>query len=377
MTRMNFLTCALFMLSTGFASCSDNDYKEASPDPNVTVSSSPGSLSVGYEETQATISVSASREWMAYSEDSWITLEGDYLNPTTGEISTVETSATITLNIEANTGEERVGTVVLKAGTNRTYVTVTQEAAPYQDITCPLDGYTLVWNDEFDSGSVPGDDWTHEVWGPYTVNNELQYYVDGATPAGSRVTEVSDGTLKINCLKESGNVYSARLYAKVKEGWKYGYIEASIKLPGGKGTWPAFWMMPVNYTSWPDDGEIDIMEEVGYNPNYCVSTIHCNKYNNGGTSVESATNYIATAESEFHTYALEWTADYMTFYHDNVAVLTYSNDGMGNDAWPFGNPFYVILNVAWGGSWGGAMGVDESVLPATMEVDYVRVFQKE
>lgn len=135
-------------------------------------------------------------------------------------------------------------------------------------------------------------------------------------------------------------------------------------------------MMPVNFTSWPGDGEIDIMESVGYDPNVVVSTIHCNKYNNGGTAIESARTSVATAYSEFHKYALEWTADKMVFYVDGKQLLTYNNDGTGKDAWPFDSPFYVILNLAWGGSWGGLQGVDESCLPATMEVDYVRVFQK-
>ena len=135
-------------------------------------------------------------------------------------------------------------------------------------------------------------------------------------------------------------------------------------------------MMPVNFKSWPGDGEIDIMEEVGYDANVVVSTIHCNKYNNGGTAIESARKSVPTAQSNFHKYAVEWTNDYMTFYVDGEKILTYNNDGSGKDAWPFDAAFYPILNLAWGGAWGGQQGLDESCLPATMEVDYVRVFQK-
>jgi beta-glucanase (GH16 family) len=134
-------------------------------------------------------------------------------------------------------------------------------------------------------------------------------------------------------------------------------------------------MMPVNFKQWPADGEIDIMEAVGYNPNVVYSTIHCTKYNNGGTAIESANKAVDTGQSDFHLYGLKWTKDYMTFYVDNQAILTYNNDGTGVNAWPFDNPFYIILNLAWGGSWGGSQGVDESALPASMEVDYVRVFQ--
>lgn len=240
---------------------------------------------------------------------------------------------------------------------------------PSTDIEAP-EGYSLVWNDEFE-GSELSSDWTFEVAGPGFVNNELQSYVKG-----SDVAEVSNGTLKINLFKDGSDIKSARIYAKRNQGWQYGYFEASIRLPEGKGTWPAFWMMPVNFTTWPGDGEIDIMESVGYDPNVVVSTIHCNKYNNGGTAIESARRTISNAYTEFHKYALEWTSDKMVFFVDGVKLLTYNNDGTGNDAWPFNAPFYIILNLAWGGSWGGVQGVDESCLPATMEVDYVRVFQK-
>lgn len=261
--------------------------------------------------------------------------------------------------------------MIVWCGGTRRAVKVSQAGveAPDTEITAP-DGYSLVWNDEFD-GTELSSDWTFEVAGPGFVNNELQNYVKG-----NDVAEVSNGTLKINLYKDGNDIKSARIYAKRNQGWKYGYIEASIKLPEGKGTWPAFWMMPVNFTSWPGDGEIDIMESVGYDPNVVVSTIHCNKYNNGGTAIESARTSVATAYLEFHKYALEWTADKMVFYVDGKQLLTYNNDGTGKDAWPFDSPFYVILNLAWGGSWGGLQGVDESCLPATMEVDYVRVFQK-
>ena len=171
-------------------------------------------------------------------------------------------------------------------------------------------------------------------------------------------------------------MYSGRVYAKRNTGWKYGYIEASIKLPKGKGTWPAFWMMPVNFHSWPADGEIDIMEEVGYHPNYVSSSLHANAHvHSNGTQVTHEM-FCDGAEGEFHTYAIEWTAENITTYVDGKVQLSYNNRGLGRDDWPYDDPFYVIFNLAWGGDWGGAQGVDESALPVTMEVDYVRVFQK-
>ena len=237
--------------------------------------------------------------------------------------------------------------------------------------------YILNWNDEFDGLSL-GADWTHEVQSSGWVNNELQNYVNGSYN-GQRVTEVSDGTLKITARKIDGKIYSGRLYAKVSQGWKYGYFEARIKLPKGRGTWPAFWMMPCNNNfstnPWPHCGEIDIMEEVGYSPGNVSATVHCTKYNNGNTSIEHGTKYVSTAESDFHIYGCEWTENVLNFYVDGDLILSYKNDGEGKDSWPFDVPFYPILNLAWGGSWGGAQGVDESALPATMEVDYMRVYK--
>ena len=240
--------------------------------------------------------------------------------------------------------------------------------------------YRLVWNDEFDQGTTLNTAWwTHEEQGPGWVNNELQTYVDGQA-AGRRVTEIADGKLSINCFKAGSAIYSGRVYANVSTGWKYGWFEARIKLPKGKGTWPAFWMMPAGNdfatNPWPRCGEIDIMEEVGADPGDVSSTIHCQKYNNTGTAIEHATLHVADAEDEFHVYACEWTPDHLKFYVDGKMILDYANDGSGVEAWPFDKPFYIILNLAWGGDWGGYKGTDDSALPATMKVDYVRVFQK-
>jgi beta-glucanase (GH16 family) len=162
------------------------------------------------------------------------------------------------------------------------------------------------------------------------------------------------------------------------DGWLYGYFEARLKLPGGRGTWPAFWMMPKNFTAWPDDGEIDIMEEVGYRPNYVLATIHCKAYYHGIGTQKSGEKYVATAESDFHVYAVEWTPDYIWGFVDGERYFEFPNDKRGNrNTWPFNAPFYLKLNLAWGGNWGGAEGVDEAALPARYEVDYVRVFQKQ
>lgn len=244
--------------------------------------------------------------------------------------------------------------------------------------SCPLKGYTLVWNDEFGGKSLDEGKWVYQEARAGWVNHELQTYVKGATPAGKPTAEVSDGTLKIYAVKEGDKVYSARIYGHREMGFQYGYVEARIKLPVGRGTWPAFWMMPVRHVKgWPADGEIDIMEEVGANANYVSSSIHCRAYNHPMKTQKTHEMLIPTAESAFHVYALEWTPDYIRTYVDGKEQLYFENDHAGNDeTWPFYTPFYPILNLAWGGDWGGYRGIDESALPLTMEVDYVRVWQK-
>ncbi len=318
------------------------------------------------------LDVISKADWSVKSNNSWITVVKSTDNKT------------ITVTTEVNSDKnERHGSLDIISGDQKITVSVIQNSADDRDVIVPK-GYNLVWHDEFGEGTSLGSDWTHEVQNSGWVNDELQNYVNGAIN-GKRVTEVDDGKLNINCFKYNGKIYSGRVYAKVNSGWKYGYIESRIKLPKGTGTWPAFWMMPANNNfstnPWPGCGEIDIMEEVGYDPNRIHSTIHCNKYNNGGTSNESGNLYVTTAEADYHVYAMKWTHNEMIFYVDGNVILTYKNDGSGVNAWPFDNPFYIILNLAWGGSWGGQTWtgkqvVDESALPATMSVDYVRVFQE-
>lgn len=264
------------------------------------------------------------------------------------------------------------------------YTPLTPEESPAT--VNPPEGYRLVWHDEFDNGTELSNDWTHEVKGPGWVNNELQTYVNGEAD-GRRVTELKDGKLHIHCFKSNdGQIYSGRVYAHVNTGWQYGYIEARIKLPSGKGTWPAFWMMPCNVDwrteGWPYCGEIDIMEEVGVDANRVSSSLHAKGHNHTNGTQVTHEMYCEHAEGEFHVYALDWTPTKITTYVDGKVQLEYSNPNTPSTAdpkwdWPYDRPYYVILNLAWGGMWGGYKGVDESALPVTMEVDYVRVFQKE
>ena len=371
-----------FLLSLAAVVCgcggSDND----DPLPStVNITLSQESIEAPAEGGTYTINVNTTgKEWNAYADQEFIIV---------GAKNTAAQTGTLTVAVPANpTTSVRTGTITVMSGSARKSISVTQMAAEESPYYAP-EGYQLVWQDEFDGnyGYAPNENgvprtelnpdyWTHEVKSAGWVNHELQNYVNHKTPEGKLVTELRNGKLRITALKENGKVYSGRVYAKVKEGWKYGYIEASIKLPKGKGTWPAFWMMPVNFRSWPADGEIDIMEEVGYHPDYVSSSLHANAHvHSNGTQVTHEMK-CAGAEGEFHTYAILWTAKNITTYVDGKVQLSYDNRGLGRDDWPYDDPFYVIFNLAWGGDWGGAQGVDESALPATMEVDYIRVFQK-
>ena len=339
------------------------------PKPAVAITVSQENISVPASGGEYTINVTTTgKEWGAYTNQDFITYDTK---------NTMSQSGSVTIKVASNPlTEVRKGEVTIQSGAARKTIAITQEAAEESPYYSP-EGYSLVWHDEFDEGSeLNPNDWTHEVQNSGWVNHELQNYVNHKTPGGKSVTEIRDGHLRITALKENGKVYSGRVYAKRNSGWKYGYIEASIKLPKGKGTWPAFWMMPVNFRSWPADGEIDIMEEVGYHPDYVSSSLHANAHvHSNGTQVTHEM-YCKGAEGEFHTYAIEWTGKNITTYVDGKVQLSYNNRGLGRDDWPYDDPFYVIFNLAWGGDWGGAQGVDESALPVTMEVDYVRVFQK-
>lgn len=369
-TRYLLPFLSLFLLT----SCGGDDEPKVTNDDSLTVSQT--SFEFSADPAEATFAVTASGEWTAVSEASWITVTNTGTTSAGGSVKVkVAENASLT---------DRTGSILVMSGRARASVSVLQKGrvpAPVDPSIDVPEGYTLVWHDEFDNGTtLNADSWTHQVAGPGWVNNELQTYVNGSYD-GQRVTELNNGRLSINAFKANGKVYSGRIYAMENQGWTYGIFEAAIRLPKGKGTWPAFWMMPANndYAAnpWPRCGEIDIMEEVGYNPNYTSSSIHCESYNHTKGTQKTAERLTSGAQDDFHIYRLEWTEDYIRTYVDGRILLSFDNDKKGDVAtWPFNKPFYIILNLAWGGDWGGAMGVDESCLPATMEVEYVRVFQR-
>lgn len=371
---MLLMPLALMALSCG--SDSDDDGGSAA-ESSVTVSSM--SLDFDGNAGSQAVTVVANHEWTSIVSEDWISIDPK---------NSVSDETKVNVMVQKNTGfDGRTGTVTIMCGSVRETITVVQaggDGVPDPSvITCPIPGYKLVWNDEFDKGTeLNGSDWTHEVQKSGWVNNELQNYVYHKSPGGKNVTEIKGGTLRINCFKENGKVYSGRVYAHVGTGWQYGYFEARIKLPSGKGTWPAFWMMPVgndwSTNPWPMCGEIDIMEEVGCVPNEVSSSLHTQDYNHTKGTQKTHAMTIADAEGAFHVYALEWEPGKITTYVDGKVQLAVTCEQMGSDhnQWPFHYAFYPILNLAWGGMWGGMNGVDDRALPVTMEVDYIRVFQK-
>ena len=260
------------------------------------------------------------------------------------------------------------------------------ETAEYVEpsIAAP-EGYELVWHDEFDTAGVSSpstDNWWYETGDGGWGNNELQDYVSGGKYNGVRIAEVSDGTLKITAQKIDGKVRSVRM--NTVQSWTYGYFEGRLKLCKGKGTWPAFWMMPKNFRAWPDDGEIDIMEHVGSIPNRASFALHTvEKNGTRGNNWHATKMFDYSLADDFHTYAVEWAQeekdgkDVIRFFVDGVQYAEQWEAKIdNNDSWPFNKPHFIILNLAIGGTMGGS--VDDAIfnVPRIMYVDYVRVYQR-
>jgi beta-glucanase (GH16 family) len=249
---------------------------------------------------------------------------------------------------------------------------------PFKPIEQPAKVYgfesTVAWSDEFDTNGAPDPTkWTYDIGGSGWGNNELEYYTNTTNNA-----VIKDGILTIIAKKESMggmNYTSSRMASKNGSDMLYGRIEVKAKIPAGTGTWPAIWMLPNDYAygSWPNSGEIDIMEHVGYDPNNVHFSVH-NQLYNGGNSKTSTLN-IPTAFIEFHVYRADWTPTAVKGYYDDKLIFTYANDGKGSAGWPYDKPFHILLNLAVGGNWGGIKGVDDSIFPVSMQVDYVRFYK--
>jgi len=237
----------------------------------------------------------------------------------------------------------------------------------------------LLWSDEFEGTALDLSKWETVIGNgcPNLCgfgNQELQYYTDDP-----QNLQVKDGILTITALNDSiadSGYTSAKLITKGKASWKYGRMEVRARIPAGRGNWPAIWMLPEEnkYGGWPRSGEIDIMEHVGYDQGTLWGTIHTQSFNHIKQTEKNDSVSVPDISDEFHVYAVEWRADRIDWYLDDQRYHTFKNTGDGPDDWPFDQPFYMIINLAVGGTWGGKQGIANDIFPNRLEIDYVRVY---
>lgn len=237
--------------------------------------------------------------------------------------------------------------------------------------------WELVWEDNFEVAGLPDSKiWSYEEG--YIRNNEAQYY----TKERMENARVENGNLVIEARKDNWNghkITAASINTYGKKSMLYGRIEVKAKLPTGVGTWPAIWMLGDvihNGTGWPACGEIDIMENVGYEPDVIHANIHTKAYNHVKGTNKGNKITIEKPYESFNVYAVEWFEDHMDFYLNDKLYFSFKNEGTGNDVWPFDKPHYLLINFAVGGGWGGQKGIDETIFPQKYYIDYVKVYKE-
>ena len=235
--------------------------------------------------------------------------------------------------------------------------------------------WVLVWSDEFDVEGYPDPSrWRYEEG--YVRNDEAQYF----TRERLENARVEDGKLIIEAHRDNWNgqeITSASLHTAHRGDWLYGRVEVRAKVPQGTGTWPAIWMMPTDseYGYWPASGEIDIREYVGFMPELLHANVHTEAYNHTLGNNSGAAFTVSQPWENFVLWAIEWCPEEIVFFYEQEEVFRYINQNTGSTQWPFDKRFYLILNLAIGGSWGGTQGIDTTIFPARFEIDYVRVYQ--
>ncbi|MDJ0758156.1 MAG: family 16 glycosylhydrolase [Woeseiaceae bacterium] len=286
------------------------------------------------------------------------------------------TDGKLEIRFEATAGQPILSAVVVR------------EQAPRSD------EWELVWSDEFDYDGVPDPaKWSYNIWKPGKVNLEEQYYTDR-----EKNVRVEDGMLVIEAHLEDyeGAKYtSGRIHTEGKADFMYGRFDIRAKVPRGQGTWPAVWMLPSDAfkyattceagadwqgsstcDAWPNSGEIDILEHVGYQMGHVHGTVHNRAYYWVNWEQRKGRLLDFDVDTEFHVYSVEWSEDRIDMFVDDVLYFTYMNEGTGWEAWPYDHPYNLIINIAMGGAWGSAGGpTDDSALPQKLFVDWVRVYQ--
>lgn len=237
-------------------------------------------------------------------------------------------------------------------------------------------GWQLIWNDEFAGLEVDTTKWTHEVNGNGGGNNELQYYTNSKAN-----TYIKDDYLVIKAIKENykGKFYtSGRIRTMKKADWTYGRFDIRAKTPVQQGVWPAIWMLPTDYVygSWPQSGEIDIMESIGSKPTTLVGTLHYGQP--WPKNKLSGKDYLLTEgdlSTQFHVFSVEWEPNEIRWYMDDILYSTKTPKDVEPERWPFDQNFHMLLNLAIGGQWPGPPD-ETTTFPKYMFVDYVRVYKK-
>lgn len=239
----------------------------------------------------------------------------------------------------------------------------------------------LVWQDEFDVPGQPDPSrWGWDEGGSGMGNNEAQYYTVNR-PANARI---DSGNLVITARREDTltcwngpcKFTSARLVTRGRASWLYGRVDVRAKLPKGKGVWPAIWMLAESspYGGWPGSGEIDIMENVGFEPRIVHGTVHTEAFNHTIRTASGSSMTVSDPAANWHVYSLEWGPESLFIGVDGVRYHEFGNLHTWQ-AWPFDQPFHLLLNLAVGGQWGGAQGIDTAIFPQEFRVDWVRVYK--
>ncbi len=243
------------------------------------------------------------------------------------------------------------------------------------------DEYYLIWEEDFNDNSLDLSKWNIVTgdgcpelcgWG----NNELQFYTEN-----EENIRVENGHLIIEAHKQGIDKYdftSAKITTQGKESFKYGKIEVRARLPYGKGTWPAVWLLPEKGDSsitWPNAGEIDIMEHVGYNQGIIYGTVHTKSYNGMLETQLHDSIYIKEPHNQFHVYAMEWSEDALIWFVDDVPYHRLERSDVAEEDWPFNDfRYHIIINLAVGGNWGGRRGIDHDIWPQKLTIDYVKYY---